>query len=106
MQTGDYLLLLESVDFQYCGRVVHRVSDLCWDLSYEIWGEQRFPIMLFLDGALISYDWEDFLTDFDFNATYHMRGNTMRLADKRFANSSFAGEDEFMLRIISTRGVA
>ncbi len=58
MQTGDYLMLLESTDFTYCGQVIHRVSDLCHDLSYDIWGEQRFPIIIFLQGEMISYGWD------------------------------------------------
>lgn len=36
MSAGDYLLLLESVHFAYCGQVLHRVSDMCYDLSQHI----------------------------------------------------------------------
>src|SRR5208283_1413597 len=39
METGDYLMLLESTDFRYVGQVIHRVSENCWDLSDHIWGE-------------------------------------------------------------------
>src|SRR3954447_22279830 len=43
MATGDFLLLLESTEFRYVGQVIHRASEMCWDLSDHIWGEQRFP---------------------------------------------------------------
>lgn len=83
MQTGDYLMLLESTDFTYCGQVIHRVSDLCHDLSYDIWGEQRFPIIIFLQGELISYGWDEFVEDFSFAPNYHMpatRRTSVRIA--------------------------
>lgn len=30
MKPGDYLMLLVSIDFQYCGRVIHKMSDMCF----------------------------------------------------------------------------
>jgi hypothetical protein len=79
METGDFLLLLESSDFAYVGRVIHRVTQHCWELSSHIWGEVRFPLIVFLNGELILYSWDEFREHFGFKANYHMRGNTMRL---------------------------
>ena len=92
MRSGDYLLLLVSVDFQYCGQVIHKISNECFDLSGHVWGEVRFPIIVLLQGELISYDWEDFLSDFDFNPRYHVRGHTISLAANRLAYSRFENE--------------
>lgn len=46
METGDFLLLLESTDFAYVGQVIHRITQHCWDLSSYIWGEARFPLII------------------------------------------------------------
>jgi hypothetical protein len=42
MQTGDFLLLLESTDFAYADQVIYRVTQHCWDLSSHIWGGGTF----------------------------------------------------------------
>lgn len=60
MVVGDYLLLLESDDFTYIGQIIHRISAPSWTLSDHIWGEQRFPIIVFLQGQLINFSWERF----------------------------------------------
>ena len=106
MTTGDYLMLLESVNFQYCGQAIHKTSDMCYDLSEHIWGEQRFPIIVLLQGELISYDWEDFVADFDFKPNYYMRGQTMRLRPDRIAQSKFGNEDVFISRLLSGKSVS
>ena len=105
MKTGDYLMLLESVDFQYCGQAIHKTSDLCYDLSHHIWGEQRFPIIVFMTGDLISYDWEEFLADFNFKPNFHMRGNTMHLPLDRMAQSKYGDEDVFVSDLLSSKSV-
>jgi hypothetical protein len=105
MTTGDFLLLLESVGFRYVGQVIHRVSELCWDLSQHIWGEQRFPILILLQGELIDYAWAEFVEEFGFAANYHMRGNTMRLAEERLLASRFGGEEGFIAALLATKGV-
>jgi hypothetical protein len=85
MDTGDFLLLLESSDFAYASQVIHRITRPCWELSRHIWGEERFPIVILLQGELISYAWTEFREHFGFAANYHMRGNTMRLSAERVA---------------------
>jgi len=104
LQTGDYLMLLESTDFTYCGQVIHRVSDMCHDLSYDIWGEQRFPIIIFLQGEMISYGWDEFVENFGFAPNYHMRGNTANIGPDRMAKSKFENEENFVASLLTTKG--
>jgi len=104
MQTGDFLMLLESTDFTYCGQVIHRVTDLCYDLSYDIWGEQRFPIIVLLQGEMISYGWGEFLEDFNFASNYHLRGTTANIRTERVASSKFGTEEVFIANLLTTKG--
>jgi hypothetical protein len=105
MSAGDYLLLLESTDFAYVGQVIHRVSEPSWDLSSHIWGEQRFPLIILLQGELINYPWEQFLSDFGFNPKYHMQGNTAKLGPQRIPDSSFETEEAFISHLLTTTGI-
>lgn len=105
MATGDFLLLLESTAFRYVGQVIHRASEMCWDLSGHIWSEQRFPILILTQGELIDYAWAEFRIDFGLAANYHMRGNTMRLADDRLLGSRYGGEEAFVAALLSTKGI-
>lgn len=101
MTTDDFLILLESVDFQYCGRILHRVSKFSHELSRQVWGEQRFPIIVFLDGDLISYEWRDFLSDLGFAGNYRLRGTTMSIGGDRIAASRFKTEGAFIDHVLS-----
>ena len=90
MRTGDFLMLLESTDFRYVGQVIHRFVQPNYGLSRRIWGEERFPLIILLQGELISYGWDRFSRRHSkFDPKYHMRGNTMRLSDERVATSDF-----------------
>jgi hypothetical protein len=104
MQTGDFLMLLESTDFAYCGQVLHRITDMCPDLSNEIWGEQKFPIIILLQGEMISYGWNEFAEHFGFAPNYHMRGNTMSLSAKRVIESTSGTEEAFISSVLTTKG--
>jgi hypothetical protein len=52
---GDYLLLLESAafggGFVYAGKAIGVPPGECWDLSRHLWGEQKFPLIVFLVGG-------------------------------------------------------
>jgi hypothetical protein len=96
MKAGDYLMLLEFERFRYVGQVIHRISTPCWDLSGHIWGEQRFPLIILLRGEMIAYSWSDFIDHFFFDPKYHMRGNTMRLADSKVRSSAWGSEAAFV----------
>jgi hypothetical protein len=105
MDTGDFLLLLEADHFRYAGQVIHRVSAPCWDLSAHIWGEQRFPLIVLLQGQMVAYPWLEFVGHFGFGPKYHMRGNTMRLAPERTAASPSGSEEAFMSTLLTKAGV-
>jgi hypothetical protein len=66
-QVGDYLLLLKAAgpggSFAYVGSAVAKPSQECFELSQKLWGEQRFPLILFLKGNLTSYVWVTDLTN-------------------------------------------
>ena len=66
LEVGDYLLLLETTgaggQFTYTGRVIARPSKECQDLSNHLWGEYRFPLIVFLKGELTSYYWLSFFS--------------------------------------------
>lgn len=96
MSPGDYLLLLENEYFRYAGQVIYHLNEPSWNLSNHLWGEQRFPLIVFLQGQIIKYSWDTFKFDFDFNPRYHMRGNTMRLSSSKIAKSRFDSEERFM----------
>ena len=102
MTAGDYLLLLENEDFRYAGQVLLRLHEPSWSLSNYLWGEQRFPLIVFLQGQLIRYAWGSFKAEFGFDARYHMRGNTMRLAPQKLASSRFASEAQFVAGLFGT----
>lgn len=102
MGAGDYLLLLENDEFRYAGQVLLRLHEPSWALSNYLWGEQRFPLIVFLQGQLVRYEWEEFKTEFGFDSRYHMRGNTMRLAAAKMANSRFSSEEEFIAGLLGT----
>lgn len=104
MSQGDFLLLLESTDFRYAGQVLFRVAQPLHRLSRHIWGEERFPIIVLLQGEMISYGWEKFRQNFKFDERYHMRGNTMRLSDARVRASASGTEERFIAEILTTAG--
>jgi hypothetical protein len=105
MHTGDFLMLLESTDFRYVAQVIHRFVQPNYRLSRRIWGEERFPLIILLQGELIGYGWDSFSTAFKFDPKYHMRGNTMRLSDERVAASEFRTEEHFISTILTTKGI-
>jgi len=105
METGDFLMLLESISFGYIGQVLHKVSLECRELSTKIWGEHKFPIIIFLQGEMISYDWEDFRDSFGFKPNYHMRGNTMSLAAAKVQSSTFKTEENFVAHVLTSKGI-
>ena len=96
---------LESTDFRYVGQVIHRFVQPNHRLSSRIWGEERFPLIILLQGELISYGWDLFAQTFKFDPKYHMRGNTMRLSDARVAEAGFESEEQFISTVLTTKGI-
>jgi 5-methylcytosine-specific restriction protein A len=99
METGDYLLLLESITeggfFAYGGEVVSKVPQELPALSRFLWTEAHFPLILLLRGALLHYPWPVFCTDFKFNMAWNPAGQTYRLKEERLIESPYGGEMAF-----------
>jgi 5-methylcytosine-specific restriction protein A len=96
-QVGDYLLLLRAVGpggtFAYVGRAVAKPSRECFELSQKLWGEQRFPLILFLKGNLTSYDWFTFCDNLGYNKNWNPVGQTYRIQPERLHFSPYDDED-------------
>lgn len=104
MAAGDFLMLLESTDFRYVGQVLHRFTQPNHRLSRHIWGEERFPLIILLQGEMITYGWDAFAKHFSFDPKYHMRGNTMSLSSDRVSASQTGTEERFISTILTTTG--
>lgn len=105
MAPGDFIMFLESTEFKYIGQVLHKLTTPSWKLSNHIWGEQSFPLILFLQGHFIDYAWDQFKTAFEFDQKYHMRGNTMRLGAQKFPNANFKDESEFVANVLASNAI-
>lgn len=107
MQAGDYLMLLNSIQdggmFTYGGMVLARLSQECDALSQHLWREPRFPLIVFLKGALIEYPWEIFCDEFSFKHNWNPAGNTYRLRDERLVRSPHGNSGEFVASLNNYR---
>jgi len=105
MVPGDILLLLETNGpggfFRYAGQVICKIPQESFRLSQHLWGESRFPIIIFLLGSLITYPWYDFCDAFGIKRNYDLRGKTANLKEERLYNSVFRTEEDFLRSIIT-----
>ncbi|UAJ09559.1 HNH endonuclease [Glacieibacterium megasporae] len=106
MTNGDFLMLLESEKFAYVGQVLHKLSVPSWTLSNHIWNEQSFPIIVFLQGQLINYDWSEFKDNFGISPNYNLRGRTASLSLARITDSKFGDEERFIADIMAKYSVS
>ena len=102
-RSGDYLLLLEAVGpggtFAYVGRAIAKPSQECFELSFHLWGEQRFPLIVFLKGNLTSYRWFNFCDNLGYKQHWNPAGNTYRVQHERLLTSPFGDEDGLILSV-------
>lgn len=99
METGHFLMLLEKSHFRYTGQVIHRITLPQRLLLNQIWGESKFPIIILLQGELISYEWAEFKKEFGIKPNYDLRGSTANLSEARILQSRFQTEDAFIASI-------
>lgn len=103
-QVGDYLLLLEAAgpggSFAYAGRAIAKPSQECFDLSRRLWGEQRFPLIIFLKGNLTNYRWISFCENLGYKTNWNPAGNTYRVQHERLITSPY-GDEEGLIRAVS-----
>jgi 5-methylcytosine-specific restriction protein A len=96
-QVGDFLFLLEAAgpggSFAYVGRTIAKPSRECFELSQHLWGEQRFPLILFLKGHLTNYRWFSFCESLGYKTNWNPAGQTYRLQHERLITSPFIDEE-------------
>jgi 5-methylcytosine-specific restriction protein A len=104
LQVGDYLLLLEAAgvggSFAYAGRVVAKPRSECFELSGDLWGEQRFPLILFLKGSLTNFSWVRFCERLGYKPNWNPAGNTYRVPPQRIITSAFVDEDGLIRSVV------
>lgn len=97
MTVGDYFALLVSIrpygQIEYVGRIIGAPSQPCHDLSMDLWGEDRFPVIVFMLGQATSYPWEDFRDRLGYASNWDPAGNTWRVRPERLQRAGLTEED-------------
>lgn len=93
---GDVFLLLRTRGaegrFGYAGRVVAVPRCDAISASTELWGEDRFPLLLFLDGGASELPWHEFRQQLGYAENWDPRGQTYRIVPDRLSGSSYRSE--------------
>jgi 5-methylcytosine-specific restriction protein A len=91
---GDAFLLLrtwgEEGRFGYAGTVVGIPRCLATVASKHLWGEDRFPLLLFLTGGPSELPWRDFRAGLGYAANWDPRGQTYPVKLNRLTDSPFS----------------
>jgi len=107
-RVGDYLLLLEAAgvggSFAYAGRAIAKPSQECFELSHYLWGEQRFPLIVFLKGNLTNYPWLRFCESLGYKVNWNPAGQTYRVPRERLFTSPFIDE-EGLVRAVAGQSI-
>lgn len=102
-RVGDCLLLLEAAgpggSFAYVGRAIAKPSRECHDLSLQLWGEQKFPLIVFLKGSLTNYRWFSFCENLGYKSNWNPAGQTYRVPPERLITSPYIDEDGLITAI-------
>lgn len=100
LKEGDTLFLLETTkgdgNFYYGGEVVGFFKQENFELSKFLWGEDRFPLIVLLKGYFAIFSWRRFCIEFGYKENWNPAGQTVRVSNERFANSSFIDEFGFL----------
>ena len=103
-EVGDYLLLLEAAgpggSFAYAGRAVAKPPRECFELSAHLWGEQRFPLIVFLKGNLTNFRWINFCENLGYSTNWNPAGQTYRVQYERMVASPYM-DDDGLIRAIA-----
>jgi len=107
VRRGDLMLLvgllsrkgLEYGRFFYAGRVVYMLPSEDFVFSRKLWGDGGFPLIFFMQGCLVDYSWLEFVRNFGFAPNYWVAGHTMRVGERRIAESPYHNEERFAQRL-------
>jgi hypothetical protein len=104
LRVGDWLLLLMADgpggEFYYGGKVIFRPKREQFEVSLRLWGEARFPLVVFLDGTLTNFPWEQFRSSFGYKSNWRLAGNTYRLTEARISESPYATEEDVVRAVL------
>lgn len=99
LERGDVVLLVESANIKgeipvLCDVKVFERYELP-DLSYALWGNQKYPYIFFFDTEKLNYMWIEFLEDLKYSENFDPRGKFYKVADDRL--STFGGIEDFVI---------
>jgi 5-methylcytosine-specific restriction enzyme A len=86
--------------FVYAGRIIARPSVECFTLSRHLWGEGRFPIVVFMTGELSNYHWYDFCDQLGYKRNWNPASNTFRIQPERLLASPFGDATALIRRMV------
>ena len=92
----DWILLLDTDRpgglIVYGGRVLTRPDRPLPSMSQRLWGEGRFPLIVFLHGVLATYDWETMRETLGYSPDWRLSGMTYRVVEDRLVRSKYQNE--------------
>lgn len=104
IEVGDSILLLESAghegSFAYGGRIIAFPSKECFELSRHLWGEAKFPIIVFLTGGMTNFLWRDFCSLVNYKNNWNPAGQTYRITEDRMNFAGFQSDGQLIERIL------
>ncbi|MFO3796831.1 MAG: HNH endonuclease [Anaerolineales bacterium] len=104
LKTGDYLLLLEAAglggSFAYGGRVVAFPSSECFELSEHLWGEAKFPLIVFLNGELTNYPWQSFCQLLGYKTNWNPAGQTYRVTEEKMEHAGHFDDERLVEEVV------
>lgn len=103
LSDGDCLALVRTVGFhgylEYCDKVVAHPIGECPSLSRYLWGETRFPLIIFMQGERIDVPWTTFCEYFSYKENWNPAGTTWQIKPEKLQAAGIFSEDAFMMRM-------
>lgn len=97
---SDFWLLIDTDrpggTISYAGRIICKFENPSFHLSNFLWGEQKFPLIILMEGFKTSLEITDFKELFGYADNWSMRGLAYSLSDARIQNSRFRTESAFV----------